>query len=304
MYSDNSSESKPFNWRDHLDVHPAAELFPPMSTAELEALARDIKVNGLETKVTIWSETIGSRTMLLDGRSRLDALALLGWLCVDDKRNPCTTKCWDNANRKWIENNDLCPCRITEYTVDSDPYAYVVSANIHRRHLTAEQKRDLIAALLKTRPEQSNRSIAKQTKTDHKTVASVRTESEGRGEIPHIETRLDSKGRQQPAKKQKATVAKGKQVDAGVAPQKPEKTKRPGVSSRDAALERFDAYVLELIQRTKGANPQRFCKTAVPNGDMRRLAVFLNEIIAVKKLATADDPATSAEAMVAKGDRP
>jgi hypothetical protein len=28
----------PFNWRDHLKVHPAAELFPPLLPDELKAL--------------------------------------------------------------------------------------------------------------------------------------------------------------------------------------------------------------------------------------------------------------------------
>ena len=57
--------------------------------------------------------------------------------------------------------------------------------NVHRRHLTAEQKRELIAKLLKAQPENSNRAIANATKVvDHKTVGKVRTDMEDRGEIP------------------------------------------------------------------------------------------------------------------------
>jgi hypothetical protein len=35
-----------FNWHEHLEIHPAAELFPLMSPAELKELADDIKKNG------------------------------------------------------------------------------------------------------------------------------------------------------------------------------------------------------------------------------------------------------------------
>jgi hypothetical protein len=51
---------------------------------------------------------------------------------------------------------------------NGDPYAFVISANIRRRHLTAEQKRDLIAKVLKAQPRKSNRQIAKATGTSHR----------------------------------------------------------------------------------------------------------------------------------------
>ena len=44
----------------------------------------------------------------------------------------------------------------------------------------------LAAQLLKAKPEQSDRQIAKQVGRDHKTVAKVRREAERRGEIPRI----------------------------------------------------------------------------------------------------------------------
>jgi hypothetical protein len=42
-----------FNWREHLKVHPAAELFPLLPEAELRELTADIKANGLLQPVTI-----------------------------------------------------------------------------------------------------------------------------------------------------------------------------------------------------------------------------------------------------------
>src|SRR5262249_44702486 len=89
------------------------------------------------------------------------------------------------------------------------PTEYVVSRNLHRRHLTPEQKREVIAALLKADPRQSNRRIAEQARADHKAVGAVREQMEGRGDIPHVETRADTKGRLQPANKRndKATAS-------------------------------------------------------------------------------------------------
>ena len=55
-----------------------------------------------------------------------------------------------------------------------DPFAYVISANIHRRHLTAEDKRRLVEAVIKAKPEASDRTIAEQTKTPRSTVRRIR----------------------------------------------------------------------------------------------------------------------------------
>lgn len=73
--------------------------------------------------------------------------------------------------------------------------------NIVRRHLTAEGKRELVAELLKMDAEKSDRQVAALARVDHKTVGVVRTEEEGRGEIPHVAKRTDTKGRRQPGRK-------------------------------------------------------------------------------------------------------
>jgi hypothetical protein len=91
---------------------------------------------------------------------------------------------------------------------DAAALAWVISANIRRRHLTAEQKRELIAKLIKAQPEKSNRAIGKMAKADKNTVAAVRAEQEGRGEIHHVEKRIDTKGRKQPAKRPKQAEGK------------------------------------------------------------------------------------------------
>jgi hypothetical protein len=60
-----------------------------------------------------------------------------------------------------------------------DPVAYVTSANIRRRHLTCEQKRTLIAELLRADPNRSNLWTARLVGVDDKTVGSVRRDLEG-----------------------------------------------------------------------------------------------------------------------------
>jgi hypothetical protein len=162
------------SWRQILRVHPAAELFPLLGKDDLHALAQDIKAHGLRQAVSIIEDEHG-KPVLLDGRNRLDALELLG----EDIsiQNPLIF--------------DLPPSKI------DDVFAFVISANVHRRHLTGEQKREPIGKLLEDNPEKSNLQIAKAVKADDKTVAAVRKEKERRSEIPTVRIRTDTKGRKQ-----------------------------------------------------------------------------------------------------------
>ncbi len=196
-----------FDWRKHLIVHPAADLLPLMSEPELETLARDIHKNGLLTPIVLWRENWNddSPAVLSDGRNRLDALAALGWLSLYPvrERHP-------RESREYVRNNppfdinDECVLNALDGGFDAtgfetsdveDPYALVLSLNHHRRHLTPDQKRDLIDAILKARPEQSNRQIAKQVKGDHKKVADRRSKLESTGEIPQLDKTVGADGK-------------------------------------------------------------------------------------------------------------
>jgi ParB-like chromosome segregation protein Spo0J len=156
--------------------HPIAELFPMMADDELRALADDIRKNGLLDKIVVYEGQI------LDGRNRLKACKLAG-----------VKPAFQSASVGRVTDQELL--------------VYVLSCNLHRRHLTAEQKREVIAAVLKADPSRSNRRVAGETKADHKTVGSVREEMEGRGEIPHVAKRADAAGRQQPASKPSGRAA-------------------------------------------------------------------------------------------------
>ena len=174
------------SWRDVLKVHPAAKLFPPMPAGELQALGEDILKNGLTSPIIYWGD---DEAFLLDGRNRLDAMERVGMRLVrEDGRIDNSMLLWQRLSS---QGDDPPP----------DPYSYVISANIHRRHLTSVQKGELIKELLKAQPERSDRAIAKIVGIDHKTVAAKREGLQRGGEIPHHEQRIGSDGKAQPAKK-------------------------------------------------------------------------------------------------------
>jgi ParB-like chromosome segregation protein Spo0J len=110
-------------WRDQFEVHPAADVFPMMSDEELAELGGNIKQHGLLERIKISGDGV-----LLDGRNRLEAA----------ERASC----------------ELYSCEF-EDCGDEDPLAVIISANIHRRHLTKQQQADLIVAAVKAAAEAS-----------------------------------------------------------------------------------------------------------------------------------------------------
>jgi hypothetical protein len=151
--------------RKRKDFHPLADIFPLMTEAEFGELVSSIKLNGLREPISLFEHKI------LDGSNRALACEAAG----------------------------VKP-RFTSFA-GGDPTAFVIDKNIRRRHLTQEQKREFADKLLQANPERSDRQIAELIRADHKTVATVRKEKEGRGEIPHVEVRTDAAGRKQPVRK-------------------------------------------------------------------------------------------------------
>jgi len=94
-------------------VHPAANLFPMLNEAALADLAADIAANGQREPVVLWEGKV------IDGRNRLAA----------------------------CERAGVVPC-FTALTHCPDPVAYVMSANLHRRHLTEAQRVALAVKIL------------------------------------------------------------------------------------------------------------------------------------------------------------
>jgi hypothetical protein len=184
------------SWREIIKVHPAADTFEMMSESELEVLVGDIEKHGLHVPLILWTsdhvEQIGRKAAtepyLLDGRNRLEAI----WRSEPDPEER------EDAIRNAIYwQGGLAQLHYG----DTDPWEIAISANILRRHLTTAQKSDLITALLKANPARSDRATAKIAKVDKNTIAAKRQDLEARGEIHHVEKRVDTKGRSQPATK-------------------------------------------------------------------------------------------------------
>jgi ParB-like chromosome segregation protein Spo0J len=177
------------SWRAFLPIHPAAELFPMLGSDELLDLGNDIAQNGMTHPIVLWEEPTRpgerSRYLLLDGRNRLSAMEAVGLrFTVDQRTNMlvCRHKHWRNPE-------------VVSAKLGIDPDTFVISANAHRRHLSRDQKRQAIAGLLKSDPSKSDRELGRAVQADNKTVASVRADLERREEIPHVNSRKDSKGR-------------------------------------------------------------------------------------------------------------
>jgi len=191
------------SWRDALKIHPAADLFPLMSADGQRVLGEDIKENGLRIPVTLWKAEKHFPPELLDGRNRLDGLEAAGFTLTVENVGTDT----DPQIRLWMRQSPKhmrTPIETVEVRGDrpgGDPYAYALSANFNRRHLTDKDRDDAIAKLLKVDPTKSNRQIAKIVERSHPYIAKVRERLEKAGDVETVSTSIDTKGRKQPSRK-------------------------------------------------------------------------------------------------------
>jgi ParB-like chromosome segregation protein Spo0J len=143
---------------------------------DFDKLVADIKANGLRQHIVRYQGKI------LDGNNRYRACALAG-----------------------IEPT------FADFTgIDADAQRYVISANIHRRHLSPTERAAIVAELMKLNPTKSNRQLGEEAKLDHKTVGKVRTELEATGEIPQLAETTGADGKKRKTKTGNAKGGKGK----------------------------------------------------------------------------------------------
>jgi ParB-like chromosome segregation protein Spo0J len=106
-----------------------------LEAEELKALAEDIRENGLTDPLIVWQPAPGEEAVLLDGRNRLAACELAG----------------------------VSPDWETFEGAEDEVVRYIVSKNIHRRHLSNSQREWVasgIATLKAGRPSEKPRQVA------------------------------------------------------------------------------------------------------------------------------------------------
>jgi ParB-like chromosome segregation protein Spo0J len=169
------------------EFHPLADTFPMIEKDELRELANDIQRLGLREPIVLFEGKI------LDGRNRYRAAMGIKF--------------------------PLTPAHFKTLPPDADPQAFVISANIHRRHLSPDQRRALLVELIKADPSKSNRQVAETARVSHHTVGDVRAELEATGQIAQLETTTgaDGKNRKTKAGKTKEGKAKDKKQTAQAA---------------------------------------------------------------------------------------
>ena len=146
-------------WRDV--IHPAALILPRPTPAEFADLKQSVEDHGLLSPLSTFIDKQGEH-WLLDGVSRLQVMVELDRPVID-------------AENRWI-----VPTFPYYEEQGADPYEIALNLNVNRRHLTADQKREVIQALLEQRPDLSNRGIAHLAAASPHTVAAVREEHEQR----------------------------------------------------------------------------------------------------------------------------
>ena len=105
---------------DGIPVHPVASLFPMIGGEELQALADDIKANGQREPIIVayLDEAMLDEPVVIDGRNRFAACELAG---VEPEFKYVMS----------LNDRELSPQVIADW---------IISHNLHRRHLTTSQR--------------------------------------------------------------------------------------------------------------------------------------------------------------------
>lgn len=146
------------------------DLLRPLSESEISGLREDIRRRGEILVPIVTDENYG----VIDGGHRITIAGELGLTDVPIEIRPGLTL--------------------------EEKRSLALALNEHRRHLSQEEKRDLIARRLKATPERSNRQIAEEVGASPTTVGSVREELEATVQIGQLDRTTGKDGKSRPAK--------------------------------------------------------------------------------------------------------
>jgi DNA-binding Lrp family transcriptional regulator len=141
------------------------QVMPKMAQEEYEALKEDIAERGV--MVPIEFDENGN---VLDGHHRLE-------ICVE------------------LGINDY-PKIIREGMSEAEKWTHARKLNMVRRHLTREQRRELIQAQIQDTPEISDRQIAKMLGVSNSTVSVIRRELIDSGQMCESHTSIGADGKE------------------------------------------------------------------------------------------------------------
>lgn len=163
----------------------------------------------------------------------------------------------DGHHRQQIAaHHDLaCPSETKLGFTDAEKRGLALSLNLHRRHLTREQKRALVAESIKADPQLSDREHGRRTGVSHPTVANIREELETSGDVESFTTREDSSGRSQPASKPPKPPAP--KPDPAVPAAEPSATSKPPVTDLISADDLAELNASMELNATEYETPEQ-----------------------------------------------
>ena len=209
---------KTIEWNGVTYTCPFSELMPPLTAEVRTELKADIEMNGI-----LYDVVVTDQNEVIDGHHRLAIAAELELTAVPMKVVTGLT-----ADEKQRRAEDL---------------------NLHRRHLTQEQKRAIIDRRLRADPSVSNNTIASSVGADGKTVAAQRKKLESTSEIPKLAATRGKDGKTRKASRSPAE------------PQKPE----PNLADASAS-----PAVEGPAEERREAGPAEAQATALVNGKPRK----------------------------------
>jgi len=142
-----------------------------------------------------------------------------------------------------------CPAEYLVGRSESDLRTLAFELNLNRRHLTREQRRDLVVESIKADPQLSSREHGRRTGVDHKTAESVRASLSATGEIPQLDTRTGADGRTRVVPPAPPAPGPGPAATAGATPDHGDRRQDPYTQPAVRAQQKPRTDVVSTVNR-------------------------------------------------------